>query len=356
MDMPVHPSAQRDTLGAESVAALWPQTGLRSFLTDSPARQGRGGRNLAPPPVAADRDCPSKRNRLKQLRLFCYAALTGSITKAAERASVTQPSVSQQVRALERELRLDLFERRGPRITLTQAGRYLYEISMPLVESMDNLHAVFHERFSRSISGEVRIAAGPSTAGFLLPRYLKQFHERHPRVRLSVKNVFSQDALKLLREHAVDFAVGTMDVVPDDLQHRLMLTSDIMLATPEDHPLARHESVSTKEIEKYPMIVPPSGSYTRHLWDFYARQYGVKLNALVEVDGWWIIKRFVQNGLGISVLPSLCVGKGDRISLIPFVQPFPKLSHGLITHRHMLLSAAARQFILMMDPDHPAAI
>ena len=303
MDVSSLPSARQNMFRADSVAALRPQTDPRSLLGDSPVRQGRGGRSLAPPPAATDLDVPNKRNRLKQLRLFCYTALTGSLTRAAERASVTQPSASQQVRALERELQVELFERRGPRIALTAAGRHLYEISMPLVEGVDNLYASFHERFSRSISGDVRIAAGPSAAGFLLPRYVKQFHERHPHVRLSVKAVFSHEALKLLREHAVDMVIGTTDVVPDDFQHRLMLTSEVMLATPEAHPLARFESVSVKETEKYPMIAPPPGSYTRYLWDLYAKRYDVKRNVLIEVGGWWIVKKFVQNGLGISAPP-----------------------------------------------------
>ena len=69
--------------------------------------------------------------------------------------------------------------------------------------------------------------------------------------------------------------------------------------------------------------------------------------------GWWIVKKFIQNGLGISALPSLCVGKGDRISLTPFVHPFPKLSYGLITHRDMSLPAAARQLVQMMVPGDP---
>ena len=354
--MPSLPLERQNTLRAESVAVLRPRTGPRSLLGDSPGRQGRGGRDLAPPPEAADFDVPNKRNRLKQLRLFCYAVLTGSLTKAAERASVTQSAASQQVRALERELQVELFERNGPRIALTEAGRHLYETSMPLVEGVDNLYATFHERFSRSISGEVRIAAGPSTAGFLLPRYLKQFHERHPLVRLSVKTVLNHEALKLLREHAVDLVVGTMmDVVPDYLQHHLMLTSEVMLATPEAHPLATHGSVSVKETEKYPMIAPPPGSYTRYLWDLYAKRHDVKRNILIEVGGWWIVKKFIQNGLGISALPDLCVGEGERISLVPFAHAFPKLTYGVITHRDMVLSAAAGQLVQMMVPGDPPA-
>ncbi|MDD9981738.1 MAG: LysR family transcriptional regulator [Gammaproteobacteria bacterium] len=313
------------------------------------------GDNFAPPPVVVGRDVPSKRNRLKQLRLFCYTALTGSITRAAERASVTQPSVSQQVRALEEELQLQLFERQGPRIALTTAGRHLYELSMPLVEGMDNLYTTFHERFSRSISGRVRIVTEPSAGGFLLPPYLKQFRAQYPHVGLNVQTLPGQSALKLLRAHEVDFVVGTRDLLPDDFQYHQIRAVEIMLATHEDHPLARHELVSARAVEKHPMILPNAGTHTRYLWNLYARRHNVKLDAPMEVSAAWIAMKLVQNGLGISILPSLCVEEGAPISLIPFAQPFPRLFYDLVTHRDMLLSAAARQFIQMMVPDHPAA-
>ena len=221
------------------------------------------------------------------------------------------------------------------------------------MDRVGNPCATFNERVSRSISGDMRIAAGPSAAGFLLPRYLKQFREQYPGVRLSVRNVFSRDALRLLRRHEVDFAVGALDTALDDIQCHKMLTSKIMLATPESHPLAEHETVSAKETERYPMIAPPRGTYTRYLWQLYARGAGVELNPSMEV-GWWILKRYVQSGLGISVLPSLCVGEGERISLVQFARPFPDVPYGVFTHRDRLLSAAAGEFILMMVPDGSA--
>ena len=327
----------------------------RSFFEDLPARQGRGN-DLAPLPVVAGRGASSKRNRHKQLRLFCYTALMGSLTKAAERASVTQSSASQQVRALEQELQIELFERRGPRIALTAAGRQFYDLAMPLVEGMDNLYASFHEHFSHAISGEVRIVAEPSAGGFLLPRYLKRFSERYPRVRLSLETLYSKPALQALRAREVDFFVGTTrDMVGDDLQYRSIGDFEIGLATPEDHPLADHELVSADVVEDHPMIMPAAGTHTRYLWDLYAMRHDVKFNVLMEVSVAWVVKKLVQSGLGISVLSSLYVNEGDRVSLIPFAEPFPRLSYGLVTNRDTLLSAAARQFVMMVAPDDLAA-
>src|SRR6478672_41096 len=87
-----------------------------------------------------------KQNRLQQLRGFCYAAQAQSISKAAERLFLSQPSVSLQVQALEREFKTTLFERRGPKISLTPDGKTLYELASPLVAEIDSLEETFAAR------------------------------------------------------------------------------------------------------------------------------------------------------------------------------------------------------------------
>ena len=106
-----------------------------------------------------------KQNRLKQLRAFCYAAKTGSISRAADHLYLSQPSVSLQIQALERELNTMLFERRGPKIRLTPDGQALLEIAQPMVEGIDSLRETFAERCGDLNSGYLNIAAGESTIG-----------------------------------------------------------------------------------------------------------------------------------------------------------------------------------------------
>jgi len=104
-----------------------------------------------------------KQNRLKQLRAFCFAARDGRISRAAEQLYLSQPSVSLQVQALERELETTLFERRGPNIRLTPQGQALVEIALPLVEGIDALPENFRSELGDLNSGEISIAAGEST-------------------------------------------------------------------------------------------------------------------------------------------------------------------------------------------------
>src|SRR5687767_13045535 len=103
-----------------------------------------------------------KQNRLKQLRAFCFAAQTGSVSKAAERLYLGQPSVTLQIQALERELGVTLFERRGPKIQLTPDGRHLYEIAQPLVHGIDILSETFAAASGQVTTGALSIAAGES--------------------------------------------------------------------------------------------------------------------------------------------------------------------------------------------------
>ena len=111
-----------------------------------------------------------KGNQAKQLRAFCAVARTGKMTDAAQQLYLSQPAVSLQIQALEDEIGALLFERHGPRITLTHEGQELYEMAQPLVEGLDSLYTRFHRQLKGDLeSGEVVIAAGESTIIYLLP-------------------------------------------------------------------------------------------------------------------------------------------------------------------------------------------
>ena len=122
----------------------------------------------------------SNQNRYRQLRAFCQTAKTGSISKAAVRLELSQPSVSLQIQALEKELQTLLFERRGPRIKLTPAGQLLLDMAEPLVEGMDNLTDTFGAAVSEVTSGPLDIAAGESTLLYILPELTKRFMDTYP--------------------------------------------------------------------------------------------------------------------------------------------------------------------------------
>jgi DNA-binding transcriptional LysR family regulator len=296
-----------------------------------------------------------KQNRLKQLRAFCYAAQANSISKAAERMFLSQPSVSLQVRALEDEMSITLFERRGPRIELTPEGQVLYELSSPLVEAIDNLPVAFAERCGNMDSGELDIAAGESTILYILPRFTQRFAARYPGIKLRLHNVTGRDGLSQLRADEVDFAVGSMLDFPDDISYQPIFTYDTMLITPRDHPLARRKQVTLKDISPHGLILPPRHLSTWRVVDLVFQQHDLPYQVTLEAGGWEVIKRYVELGMGISIVSGLCLTGEDNVAAISLEKYFPKRTYGVVLRRGRFLSPAARRFIEMMHEEAAGA-
>lgn len=291
-----------------------------------------------------------RHNRLQQLRGFCNAAQSGSISKAADRMSLSQPSVSLQIQALERELGVTLFERRGPRIKLTPEGQILYDLALPLVEGLETLPEAFASQCGNVESGRLDIAAGESTLLYLLPDVLGRFSQHYPGIHFNLHNVTGRDGMEMLRADEVDIAVGSMLDIPDDLDYQPMYAYDPMLITPRDHPLADTTSPTLQEIGRYGLILPPRHLSTWRVVKLVFQQHEVDFDVTLEAGGWEVIKKYVELGFGISIVTSICLTGDENLCAIPLDEYFPKRTYGVVTRRGKFLSPQAKRFIALMDP------
>ncbi|MEJ1384399.1 MAG: LysR family transcriptional regulator [Candidatus Sedimenticola sp. (ex Thyasira tokunagai)] len=291
-----------------------------------------------------------KQNRLKQLRAFCHAARTGSISEAAEKVFLSQPTVSLQIQALERELETVLFERRGPKIRLTPEGKVLFKLSQPLVEGMDKLHETFAAQQELLESGELNIAAGESTILYILPEPLKAFMAMHPKIRVKLQNVTGgRDGLSRIRADEADLAVGSMLDVPDDIIYKPLVTYAPALIVPENHPLADKKQITLEDITPYGLILPPPSLTTWGMVDLVFRQHELKLKVSLEAGGWEVIKKYVEQGLGISIVTDVCLTGEENIVKFPLDQYFQKRTYGVVLRRGKYLSPQAKRFLEVMD-------
>jgi DNA-binding transcriptional LysR family regulator len=290
-----------------------------------------------------------KQNRLKQLRAFCRAARSGSITEAAAGLFLSQPSVSLQIQALEREFGVVLFERRGPSIKLTPEGHLLLELALPLVEGMDKLNDTFAAHYGRLESGELNIAAGESTILYLLVHPVQEFTQRYPGIRLKLHNVTGRDGLVMLRNDEADFAVGPMLRPMDEFHYQPIITYHPTLITPLDHPLAGKTRVTLEEISAYRLILPPAHLSTWQLVDGAFRQHNLSYNVALEAGGWEVIKKYVELGLGIAIVTDVCLTGSERLARLPLSEYFPNRSYGVVRRKGKFLSPQAQRFIQMME-------
>ena len=290
-----------------------------------------------------------KQNRLKQLRALCHAARTGSISAAAESLFLSQPSVSLQIQALEREFGVTLFERRGPQIKLTPEGELLYQLARPLVEGMDKLHEVFAARYGKLESGELNVAAGESTILYILPETLRKFADNYPGIQLKLHNVTGRDGLAMLRADTADFAVGSMLDVPEDIVYHPVVSYDPMLITPIGHPLAKKKRLQLTDISPYGLILPPRHLSTWAMVDSVFRQQNVPYHVTLEAGGWEVIKKYVALGLGVSIVSGVCLTGHERVARKSLTRFFPKRSYGVVYRKGKFLSPQAKRFIEMME-------
>jgi len=294
-----------------------------------------------------------KASRLKPLRAFCQVARLGSVSRAAEALYLSQPAVTLQLQALERELGVRLLERSGRRLLPTREGEVLYELARPLVEGIDGLGAAFHEQLRGLDAGELDIAAGSSTILYLLPGLVEAFRERQPDVRLRLHNVTGASGLDLLRSDAVDFAVGSMLEVPADLDYAPVYNFEPMLILPPGHPLADKPDLRLQDLSPYGLILPPQRLTTYRLVDLVFQRNQVPYTVALEVGGWEVIKQYVAMGLGISIVTAICLTEADRARLAvrSLSAWFPSRSYGVVVRKGKYLSPQARAFVELIRPD-----
>ena len=293
-----------------------------------------------------------KGDRLKPLRAFCQVARLGSVSRAAEALFLSQPAVTLQLQALERELGQPLFERIGRRFSLTREGQVLYDLARPLVEGLDGLDGEFRSRLKGLQAGELHVAAGSSTILYLLPPLVQAFRAQHPEVQLVLHNVTGKDGLGLLRADGVDLAVGSMLDVPTDLAYAPVYSFDPMLICPPDPPLAEKPDLTLEDLSPYGLILPPKRLTTWRLVDLVFQQRRVPYTVALEVGGWEVIKQYVAMGLGISIVTAICLSEADGKRLVArsLADYFPPRSYGVVMRKGKYLSPQARAFIDLIKP------
>ena len=291
-----------------------------------------------------------KTNRMQQLRGFVYTAKLGSFSKAAEQLDLSQPSVSLQIQSLEKDLKCILFERAGRRIRLTPDGEQLLEMAAPLVSNIESLKSDFAARREDLQGGELNIAAGESTLLYLLPDFVERFSRQYPQIRLNFHNVTGRDGLRMLREDEVDFAVGSMQEEPDDIRYVPVFGYPNYLITTPGHALSHQETITLADISHHGLLLPPRHLTTWRVVERVFREHGAPFNVKIEAGGWEVIKKYVELGLGVSIVSGICLKPHDRLFRYALSDWFEERTYGIVVRRGKFLSPQARRFLELLKP------
>ena len=293
----------------------------------------------------ADSSAP-RRDRLKQLRSFCEAVRLGSMSEAARAVHSSQPSVSTQLRALEEEMGVALLRRRGTGgVAPTRAGANLYRIARPLVEGLLRVQELFDEQHHGADADRLRIGAGEVSGGAILPWLVKRFKASYPPIRIEVHAGSGRERLAWLRGFELDLVVAAVAPVPDDIEFHPLIDVDGVVVTPEGHPLAGRDSITFEELASWPMVVPLVGGHIRGMFDVVLGLHGTHPPVALEVPDWGSMLNHVAAGVGVAVVPSVCVAPHEPVARVPLVHPFIHRTYGLALRRGGSVPLAVRRFV-----------
>jgi DNA-binding transcriptional LysR family regulator len=235
-----------------------------------------------------------------QLRTFMEVARLGSFSRAAEKVLRSQPAVSTQIRQLEQEYGQKLFDRSAKQVRLTPAGEVVLDYARQMLELHGkSLHATADHRGVPS--GTLSLGANEGTFLYVLPSVLAKYHKKFPQVKISVYRSFSHKVSEKVEQGAVDLGVVSMPVKSPQLKTVPVFRDRIFLMVGPGSPLFHRRSVSLEELAQQPLIVPKTGSI-RKMMEKNLRWYRENLNITMELTSVVMIKRFVRDGFGVSLI------------------------------------------------------
>jgi DNA-binding transcriptional LysR family regulator len=298
---------------------------------------------------------------LRQVETFHAVATERSFSRAAAKLGYVQSSVSAQVSALERELGVPLFDRLGRRIALTDAGEVMFAHSGDLLALAERTREAVVDAGvgSGEVTGSLTVSSPETLLTYRLPKLLALFHERHPKVRLSVRpsaiGRLVGSARKAVEEGRVDVAF-VLDEPPGDrgrpadLAVETLIAEEVTVIAPTSHALASAPTVLPQGLRGETVLLPEapeSGCAYRGQFERQLASAGVVPPETMEFQSIEAVKQCVAAGMGVSVLPSVAVGaelKAGMLAALQWGEPFEVLTQ-MSWHEDRWKSPALRAFL-----------
>ncbi|BDA69498.1 LysR family transcriptional regulator [Rivularia sp. IAM M-261] len=242
---------------------------------------------------------------LRHLRYFLAVAEELNFGRAAERLNITQPSLSRQIQNLEKELEIILFERNPRQLKLTAPGQiFLTEAEQILLRFDQGIRVI--KRASRGEIGQLTVGFQGSSVYDIIPISIKVFRERFPEVDIIMQHMTTSEQVIALSENNLDVGFVTPPITDANLEVEILLQEPLVLALPENHPLAAHSEISIAALADEPLILASRDrgcGLHEQIFDIYQKA-GVHPNVVCAAKEMQVMLGFVAAGIGISLLPS----------------------------------------------------
>ncbi|MEG1616650.1 MAG: LysR substrate-binding domain-containing protein [Bacteroidales bacterium] len=267
---------------------------------------------------------------LRQLRYFTEAAEQLNFTEAARNMCITQSTLSQQIKQLEEELDILLFDRIGKRVLLTEAGESFLPYAKKTLQEAESGKQIIMD-LQNIEGGTLRIGVTYSLSP-LLTNAIILFTKRHPAVKLEIQYRSSGDLLELLKNHKVDVILSFKPAVEEPhIESTVLFESSLSLVVHRFHPLAALKSISLERLSNEPLILLSKGYTARAMLDHQLEQKGIHLNPAVELNEVNILLQLVKSGRWATVLSKATIFGQSDLKAIPLATKSSQMNAALLS-------------------------
>lgn len=291
---------------------------------------------------------------LGQLRTFVMVAACGSFTQVARELDISQPAVTTQVQALERELGVRLLERLPRRVLLTAAGEVLLDYAHRLLNLEAEAQRALAEACGRQES-YLHIGASPTIGDYILPHILDEFRRVYSSVHVIAEIKPTYEVVQAIHDHVYNLGLIEAAVDTDDLEMEPFLQDELVLVVPAHHPWAGRPVVESTELVNEPWITREPGSGTRAWIEESLHSLGVVVAPVLELGGIEAIKNSVAAGMGISILSRSAVQLEMKSGILVVVKVRGMnlvRSFYCIYQRQRYLSPVLKSFLALVKNTH----
>ena len=279
------------------------------------------------------------------MKVFEAVARLGSYTRASEELHLTQPAVSMQIKQLEENAGLPLFEQLGKKIYLTQAGQEMHHYCRAIAQQLDEVDKVMADM--KGVKRGRLVVAVASTANYFAARLLATFSQRYPEVTISLDVTNREGLLEHLDANDIDMVIMGRPPEGLDLVAEPFTENPLVVIAAPTHPLVATERIPLEWLQQETFVVREQGSGTRTAMERFFAEKRVRLSTGMEMSSNEAIKQAVQAGLGLGIVSihTLQLELETKRLAILDVEFFPILRHWYVVHRQgKRLSPVAQLF------------
>jgi DNA-binding transcriptional LysR family regulator len=287
---------------------------------------------------------------LQWLRGFYYVAKRRSFTKAALDMGRNQPTISQQIKCLENELGVTLFDRSGGKIGLTTEGESLLAKAISVFEIIRAMESIGKQS---QYEGIISIVSTHAVINYFLPGFITDFRKKSPDVRFILEGGMSGNVMEKIESAEADFGIVNIEQIPDQIVYHELFETGMSLIVPKKNPSSWVITPDLKEIAKAPFIMFPETSNIAPLIRKKFTENRLHLNVVLTLNNFQSIKKYVAMGIGVSILDENMIVKEEKkaINVFSLDHIFEKRKYLLITRKGKYLSPVVKAFIHTMKPD-----